>query len=194
MPGLVLVLLLVINGCRSMEPASFAGERPLFEPEKFFEGRVQSWGVIENRAGNPTSRFRVDVKGRRETTGLIITQHFFFQDGRRQQRTWLLRRIDGHRYEATSEDVVGLARGEAHGNAFRWEYSLSLKRGNPLMNVRMKHWMYLQNDGQTMINRVTITKLGIVVARITEQFRRDSPLGSSLDKPLVGTRGARPQP
>ena len=40
------------------------------------------------------------------------------------------------------------------------------------VRVRMKHWMYLADDGDTMINRVIISKLGIVVAETTEYFRR----------------------
>lgn len=87
----------------------------------------------------------------------MLTQHFFFEDGRTQQRTWRIHRIDEHRYEATANDVVGVGTGAAYGNAFRWEYTLAVRPGNPLFNVRMKHWMYLQADG-TMINRVQVTK------------------------------------
>jgi hypothetical protein len=34
----------------------------------------------------------------------------------------------------------------------------------------MSQWMYLQPDGRTMINRDVLTKAGVVVAHITEQF------------------------
>jgi hypothetical protein len=54
------------------------------------------------------------------------------------------------------------------------EYTLALRPGNPLANVRFKLWMYLQADGETMINRVTISKLGVIVAQTTEHFHRGS--------------------
>ena len=169
----VLLLIVVFTaGCSSLQPRSFDGGRPQFEPERFFEGATHSWGVIENRSGNPRSRFRADMMGRRDGEYLVITQDFTFEDGHTQQRVWRLRRIGEHRYESTATDVVGVAAGEAFGNAFRWEYTLALRPGNPLANVRFHLWMYLQDDGQTMINRVTITKLGLIIGQTTEYFRR----------------------
>jgi hypothetical protein len=163
--------LLVTAGCSSMSVKQFDGAAPRFEPEKFFTGRVRSWGVMENRRGNPKSRFSTDVVGELAGKDLVLTQHFAFEDGRTQQRVWRIRRIDEHRYEATANDVIGVARGEAWGNAFRWQYTLAVNPGNPLTNVRMSHWMYLQSDG-TMVNRVIISKWGVALGSITEYFVR----------------------
>jgi hypothetical protein len=155
-----------------MQPESFAGAEPRFEPEKFFEGPTRSWGVIESRSGRPKSRFRTEMMGRREANDLVITQDFTFEDGHKQQRVWRVRRIGDHRYNATANDVVGVSHGLAYGNTFHWEYTVALRPGNPLANVRFKLWMYLQADGETMINKVTISKLGVILARTTEHFHR----------------------
>lgn len=179
--GCALLLCLVICACGGLEPESFGGGAPHFEPDKFFAGPTHSWGVIEDRSGNPTSRFRTDAVGRWDGDDLIITQHFHFEDGRRQQRVWRLQRIDDHRYEATANDVVGVATGIAYGNAFLWEYTLELKPGNFLSRVHLKHWMYLLDGGEAMMNRVTISKLGVIVAEVTEYFRRHA-------NPLTPTR------
>jgi hypothetical protein len=170
----------LMAGCSSLQPPSFDGGRPHFEPDRFFEGPTHSWGVIENQSGNPRSRFRAEMMGRREGESLVITQDFRFEDGRTQQRIWRLRRIGEHRYEATANDVVGVATGEAFGNVFRWEYTLALRPGNPLANVRFHLWMYLQDDGQSMINRVTITKFGLVIGQTTEYFRRGAGSTASI--------------
>ena len=69
--------------------------------------------------------------------------------------------------------MIGTIEGESQGNAFHWRFTLALSPGNPLGNVSMSQWMYLQPDGRTMINHSTIRKFGIVVAQVTEQFRRD---------------------
>ncbi|MGI8740514.1 MAG: DUF3833 family protein [Gammaproteobacteria bacterium] len=165
-------LCLLLVSCGGMEPRDFANATPRFHPEKFFSGSTHSWGVIEDRSANPTSRFRTETHGRRDRGALLIDQRFYFEDGRTQRRTWRLRRIDAHHYEATANDVVGVATGEAHGNAFRWEYTLRLNANNPLSNVRLKHWMYLLDGGVTMLNRVTVSKLGFIVAEVTEYCRR----------------------
>lgn len=164
--------LLIANGCASMRPEQFAAGTPPFDPMHYFEGQTRSWGVIESRSGEPRSTFRATMLGVRDAGGLTITQNFLFDSGRKQQRIWHIKRIDEHRFDATGSDVVGIATGYAYGNTFRWEYTLQLTPGNPLTRVRMKHWMYLAEDGDSMINRVIISKLGIVVAETTEYFRR----------------------
>ncbi len=69
--------------------------------------------------------------------------------------------------------MVGQATGEAHGNAFHWAYTVALQPGNPLGNVRLRQWMYLQADGQTMVNRASVSSFGVRVAQVTEFFRRE---------------------
>lgn len=165
---------LLAAGCQTLRPESFATAEPRFEPEAFFEGPTRSWGVIESRSGQPRSRFRTEMMGHREGDNLVITQDFTFEDGRKQQRVWRLRRVDDRRYEATANDVVGVSRGLASGNTFHWRYTLALRPGNPLANVNFELWMYLQADGETLINRVTIRKLGVILAQTTEHFHRGS--------------------
>ena len=167
----VLLLAIVLTGCGSLSPEKFADAGPPFDPQAFFTGRVRSWGVFENRAGEPSRRFTTASFGRRQGDTLVLDQEFTYDDGSRQQRHWRIRRVDAHRFEATANDVVGTAAGEAYGNAFRWEYTVALRPGNPLFDVRLRQWMYLQADGRSMVNRATIRKLGVEVAQVTEFFR-----------------------
>ena len=67
---------------------------------------------------------------------------------------------------------MGEARAEAYGNVFHLEFTLDVSPGNPLLRVHMSQWMYLQPDGRTMINRAVLTKGGVIVAQITEQFTK----------------------
>lgn len=169
---LAAVLCLMLTACASLRPQSFEGATPRFEPIAWFEGPVHSWGVFESRRGEPVERFGTTSTGVREGEVLVLTQQFLHGDGRREQRVWRLRRVDAHRYVATADDVVGPATGVAYGNAFRWEYTLEATPGNPLTRVRVRHWMYLADDGELLLNRVVITKFGVVVRQATEYFRR----------------------
>ncbi len=91
----------------------------------------------------------------------------------RQQRHWRIRRVDAHRYEATANDVVGTATGEAYGNAFRWEYTVALKPGNPLYNVRSEAVDVLAGGRpRRWSTGRAVNKLGVEVAQVTEFFRR----------------------
>lgn len=163
-----------LAGCGHLSPRDFAGTGPRFEPERYFAGHTRSRGVFEDRTGaNPTRTFATDCQGTREPDGtLTLRQTFTYADGSIQRRAWRIRRVDAHRYEATANDVVGTGRGEAWGNAFHWEYTVALKPGNPLFNVRLRQWMYLQPDGHTVLNRATVSKLGVTIAQVAESFEK----------------------
>ena len=172
--GFLLALVVgLTTGCSSLKPRDFAGAKSVFKPDEYFLGQVRSWGVTENRSGEPRSRFTTESIGTREASGDVkIEQTFHFDDGRTQRRVWQVHRIDEHRYEATANDVVGKARGEADGNAFRWEYTIAVKPGNGLSHVHLRQWMYLPEGTETMFTRVEVRKFGVVLQRITESFRK----------------------
>jgi hypothetical protein len=160
-----------VSACGSMKPSDFAQTRPVFRLEKFYAGHTRSQGFIENRAGTPMKRVATETWGRMVKGALQMTQDVTINDGKPVRRTWRMRRLDAHHYEAHSENVVGTARGEDWGNTSRLSYILALEPGNPLSHVRMTHWMMLQPDQRTMLNRVVVSKAGVVVAQITEIFQ-----------------------
>ena len=108
-----------------------------------------------------------------------MTQDVTLDDGVPERRTWRIRRLDEHHYLAWSENVIGVAKGEAWGNAFRLDYVLVLNKSHHLTHLRMTHWMTLQPDGRTMLNVVTVRELGIVIGHITEVFRHESEATSA---------------
>ncbi len=163
---------LTMAGCSTMRPSDFARHKPVFDPLAFFTGRAESTGVMENRRGVPVKRVRTWTQGTWKNDVLHLEQELVFDDDRPTHRSWQLRRIDTHHFEGTANDMVGKARGEAHGNVFHWSFILATQPGNPLANVRMSQWMHLQPDGRTMLNHTTISKAGVVLRQVTEQFRR----------------------
>ncbi|PZR72281.1 MAG: hypothetical protein DLM52_13190 [Chthoniobacterales bacterium] len=161
-----------LNSCASMRVTDFAFCRPAFRPMEFFAGHTSSSGVIETRGGTPMRIVQTETSGRREGETLKIEQDISVSGSKPQHRSWQIRQLDAHRYEATANDILGPVRGEAYGNVFHWEFTVALSPGNPLENVRFSQWMYLQPDGTTMVNHSTIRKFGIVVAQVTEEFSK----------------------
>ncbi|MES2568480.1 MAG: DUF3833 family protein [Verrucomicrobiota bacterium] len=161
------------GGCASRQAVSFKDGRPLFDPGAYFNGRTHSWGMIESRNGEPSQMLTTRTQGHWKGDTFYFEQDLAFEKGKRLHRSWRLRRVDAHHYIATGTGIVGEARGEAYGNVFHLEFTLDLFPGNPLGRVRMSQWMYLQPDGRTMINRDVLTKGGMIVAHITEQFIKE---------------------
>jgi hypothetical protein len=144
---------------------------PAFDPITFWTGHTASWGVIENRDGAPTTIITTSTDATAEgVNGLHMVQHVT-TGGHDTVRDWYMRRLgDGH-FEATANDVVGAARGSSSGRTFHWTWILATNPGNCLFNVSMEQWMYLADNG-TLMNRTVITKFGVRLAEISEQFVR----------------------
>jgi len=155
-----------------MKVSEFEPGQPSFQPTRFFTGRTRSFGVMENRGGEPKQVVRTETNGRWEGDTLRLEQDLSLGESKPQHRSWRIRKLDAHRYEATANDIVGTVQGEAYGNVFHWSFTLAVSPGNPLANVRISQWMYLQPDGKTMVNHSTIRKFGIVVGQVTEQFTK----------------------
>ncbi|MEP7072240.1 MAG: DUF3833 family protein [Verrucomicrobiota bacterium] len=169
-PEITCVAMLLLTGRAAGAPAA-AREKPVFDPVVFFTGRAHSTGVMKYVTGSSV-KVETSTVGRFHAGLLDLEQDLQFSDGKRQHRSWRIGRLDAHHFEATANDMVGSARGEAHGNTFRWNFLLALSSGNPLTNVRLSQTMILQPDGRTVANETTITKLGLVVARVSERFVR----------------------
>lgn len=150
-----------------------AQERPVLRLEQYFAGRTHSWGIFEARSGGPKQVLRTQTTGRLKGGILYFEQDLQFQGGKKMHRSWLIRRLDARRYEATGTGIVGVARAEARGNAVHLEFTLDAIPGNPFGRVRMSQWLYLQRDGRTLINRARLTKAGVTVAELTEYFRKE---------------------
>lgn len=161
--------------CTTLKTDAFATQKPVFDPIDFFTGTTSSSGVRENRRGKPVQQVFTKTKGVMKNGSLHLEQDLTFGTGStatHSHRSWKLRKIDDHHFQGCANDMIGTAKGEAHGNAFDWSFPLSLSPGNPLADIRMSQWMYLQPDGKTMLNHTTISKAGIVVGQVTEQFRK----------------------
>lgn len=170
---LVPLVVITLDGCASKTLKTFKDGRPLFKPEQFFAGHTHSWGIFEKRSGVPTEILLTETTGKWDGSTLHFEQDLVFEKGKKQHRSWLIHRLDERHYSATGTGIIGTARGEVSGNVFHLEFTLDALPGNPLGHAHMSQWMYLQPDGMTMVNRDTITKVGVIITHITEQFQKD---------------------
>lgn len=127
--------------------------------------------MLENRSGQPTAVVTTDCMGEGDADTLRMTQRLIVGQDAPVTRTWQMRRIGPDRYEATANDMVGTAIGEASGRAFHWTWTLATSPGNSLKDVAMDQWWYLLDDG-SMLNRTMVRKLGVILIEVSEHFAR----------------------
>lgn len=165
-----IIALVLFASCASIKPAAFEKGEPKLEPVSFFGDRTRSSGVLENRGGKPTAKITTETTGNLKDGVLYLEQDLYPEGGKKNHRSWQLRRIDEHHVDATANDIDGTAHGLLYGNAFSWTFRLKIADRKFIRHVRMQQNMYLMPDGKTLLIRSVIRKFGIVVMEISEQF------------------------
>ena len=176
---LILILLIIITVLiksnlfnDSMKPEDFKNTEPEIKIEKYFEGQVKAWGILQDRKGRATRQFKANMIGKFENNILTLEEDFFWKDGETQRRVWKIKKIDEHNYIGTAPDVVGEAKGVSYGSAFKFEYNLMIPFKGKNIKIRFDDWIFKQ-DEKVAINRATLTKFGFKVGELTVFFEKN---------------------
>ena len=167
--GLAL-LMLALAGC-SAEVADYRQQQPALDIFRYFQGKTEAWGMIQDRNGKQLRRFHVAIDGDVVGDTLTLHERFVYDDGEKQLRVWRIRRIGADRYEGTAGDIAGVATGKAAGNAFHWRYSMNVTASGSTWLLHFDDWMFLQDDAH-LFNKTEMKKFGITVATVTLFFTR----------------------
>lgn len=158
-----------------MSVDDFSGRTPQLVVDRYFAGHTRAWGLFEDRFGRVRRQFAVDMNGRRDGDEFVLDERFAYDDGEVQSRVWRIRATGPDRYEGRAGDVVGVAIGEAKGNALHWRYTLNLPIDGRIWAVNFDDWMFLQTDG-VLLNRAHMSKWGIELGSVTLLFQKlDAP-------------------
>jgi len=156
----------------SMKPEDFKNSEPEIKIEKYFEGQVKAWGILQDRKGKVTRQFNANMHGKFDNNILTLEEDFFWKDGESQKRVWTIKKIDEHNYIGTASDVVGEAKGVSYGSAFKFEYFLMVPFKGKNIKVKFDDWIFKQDD-KIAINRATLTKFGFKVGELTVFFKKN---------------------
>ena len=176
---LIFILLIIIAALiksnlfnDNMKPEDFKNTEPEIKIEKYFEGQVKAWGILQDRKGKVTRQFEANMLGKFENNILTLEEDFFWKDGETQRRVWKIKKIDEHNYIGTAPDVVGEAKGASYGSAFKFEYNLMIPFKGKNIKIRFDDWIFKQ-DEKVAINRATLTKFGFKVGELIVFFEKN---------------------
>ncbi|NKI76298.1 DUF3833 domain-containing protein [Dickeya sp. CFBP 2040] len=167
---LSLTVLMLLAGCRT-DIHDYRDRQPLFDIFRYFQGQTEAWGMVQAHCGQQLRRFHVVMHGDVEGDTLTLNERFVYDDGEQQRRIWHIRRISSDSYEGTAEDIEGIARGQAAGNAFHWQYSMNVKVDGTTWLLDFDDWMFLQ-DGIHLFNKTEMKKFGITAGYVTLFFSK----------------------
>ena len=161
----------LLVGCAAPTPADYAQQTPLLDLKTYFNGDLVAHGMFADRNGKVQRRFVVDLKAYWQGDQGTLEEDFRYSDGKTERRVWRLVSHGNGRYTGTADDVVGVAQGQAAGNALNWRYTLRLPVDGSVYEVEFDDWMFLI-DEQVMLNKAVMSKFGIRLGEVTLAFRR----------------------
>lgn len=166
----------------------FSGKGPRLVIEDYLNGKLSAWGLFQDRFGVVRRQFRVDIDGTFDGRALTLTEDFAYDDGETERRVWTVQRTGPDRLVGTADGVIGQAQGRTAGNALHWRYDFDLRIHGRKTRVRFDDWMFLQGDG-VLINRATVSKLGVRLGEATIFFKRDEAAATAFSGEEVRLAG-----
>jgi len=148
--------------------------------EKIFNGPLVCHGVILNRKGMVTRRFRADMFGTWQqkaspVTG-ILTESFYFDDGEKLERRWRFTRTGNNTYTGTAADIEGTANLITRSADLFMRYRLRVPVKGREIVLTADDRLWLTPEGVIM-NRSILKKFGIRVGEIVGVIMKDTKSG-----------------
>ncbi|MDZ7711853.1 MAG: DUF3833 family protein [Rhodovibrio sp.] len=156
-----------------MKPQDFAGRGPAFALEDFFAGEGKAWGLFQDRFGNVRKQFVADTHGAWDPAQnkLALTESFTYDDGSQEARTWQITKLGDTHYRADTDDLVGSAEIQAHGNVVNLRYRMMVPINGKSVALDFDDWMFRQGDDM-VIDRAVVTKWGFQIGTLIISFQR----------------------
>ncbi len=162
-----------LSGCASAPvPSDYAAQTPVFDLKTYFNGNITAYGVFTDRSGKVARRFTVDMNCTWAGNDGVLDENFTYSDGTKERRVWRIKRGENGKYTGTADDVVGVALGQASGNALQWGYTLRLPVDGSVYEVQFDDWMYLMSE-RVLLNKAVMSKFGIRLGEVTLSFYKN---------------------
>lgn len=171
-----LLFAVLLGSCAGpVEPSSYANEKPALELSSYFNGRLQAWGVFQDRSGKVVKRFTVVMDCQWQGDDGTLDEKFDYSDGSKQERLWKLHKTSSGpqsgNFTGTAGDVVGKATGSQAGNALHWQYVLAVPVDGKTIDFDFDDWMFLVDD-HVMLNHSIMSKWGVKAGEVVLSFTK----------------------
>jgi hypothetical protein len=160
------VLVVLLTSCSNVDVSDYSSSEPKLDLREFFNGELRAYGLLQDRSGKMTRRFSATLQGSWQGEQGTLVEHFIFDDGMEQDRTWHLQHLGNGQYQGTAGDVIGTALGNISGSVLQWEYQLLVPWRDTQLAVTLDDWLYLI-DQQHLLNKTELRKFGFRVGELT---------------------------
>jgi hypothetical protein len=167
------LLFILLTGCSAIDMTQYSANKPELDLYSYFQGKTTGWGIVQDRKGTLTRQFVVHIDGTVDSEGkLTLVEDFDWSDGEKTSRTWVLAKLEEHKYTGKAEDVIDSADGTLYGNVLNWQYVLNLQVDDTTWKIKFDDWMFLVSE-DLLLNKAIMTKFGFKVGEVTIVFQKN---------------------
>jgi hypothetical protein len=77
----------LLSSCAStMDISRYNNERPVLQVENYFNGKLDAWGMFQDRSGDIVKRFTVEMDCQWNGDTGTLNEYFTYSDGTKQTR------------------------------------------------------------------------------------------------------------
>ena len=138
-----------------------AAPAPAFDPLAFFTGPSRGSGQLKVLLKAPVPVHVTSVGSPDGKGGIILDQTIHEGSKPPRERRWVLHQTSATTMTGTVTDTPGLVHGRVSGNKLLLNYTM--KGG-----MKASQILTLQPGGRSVINRMTVKRMGVTVARVQE--------------------------
>ncbi len=153
------LLLLSVSSCALLK--GFNRELPLTpdhlrkgtkaDIQKFFNGDVDGFAITQDEYGNINGTELVKINGSWEDNKGVLRQTFYYRNGKKDARTWLVTVNPDKTFSAVGHDAAAPGRGVHAGNAIQMAYTLLLPENGMKVEVRYLDTFYFVSENSAIM-------------------------------------------
>ncbi|MBD0866533.1 MAG: DUF3833 family protein [Rhodobacteraceae bacterium] len=152
----------------AQKPEDYSDATDVFDIRTHLNGPMICEGLVYGPTGRVSSRFVGYFNAEWNRDEGVITEHFLYNDGTTQDRTWRLKVLPDRGIDARADDVIG--GGYQSGPSVQLKYRIRLPKSSGGYVLDAVDWMYLTPSG-AIVNRSQFRKFGIKVAELFATIR-----------------------
>ncbi len=177
-----LSLPLFLSGCSKTDVEDYKDNKPVVQFKEFYSGPVEAWGIIQDFNDKVIRTFTIQINGQWQDNKGSIEEIFHWSDDTTTHRVWHFDQISDHQFKATTDDMDGDAIGIESGNAIYWQYKLKVPINGEVFEFDFEDWSYAI-DGEVLINRSKMKKMGITVGNVTIMMKKKNVPSATSPSP-----------
>lgn len=157
---------LVLAGCSTLPPTPKPNGTQL-TLDQAFVGRKTGTGVFRVTLTGQERRFTARLNGKltRSGTRLTVVENFAYDDGQKDQLTWVFDRQGADGWIGRRDDTVGQAIVTEENGAVRLAYTADFKSLSGVTRLGFQDVIYRAGDGR-ILNDAVVSRLGIPVGKV----------------------------